>query len=206
MARKGQNICGMQFGKLLALTESPVRSTDGRIQWVCRCECGMDTVVPKNKLLSGHTKSCGCLAIEKATQRILDGVCTSKRHGMSGSTEYHIWENMLARCERPTAQGYKYYGGRGILVCDSWHIFDNFYADMGPRPENLTLDRIDVNGNYEKSNCRWATMVEQAGNKRPSEECRNGHNYAASGYSLRRGTRQCRVCATNRKLRAMKNA
>jgi len=104
---------------------------------------------------------------------------------------------MIARCTNPRHLAFKYYGARGITVCESWRDFENFLADMGERPEGRTLDRKDNGGNYEPSNCRWATRSEQSLNRRRREVCKKGH--ALSGDNLyiapgRPGTRQCRIC------------
>jgi len=98
----------------------------------------------------------------------------SFRHGMEGTATYRSWQAMLSRCSNPDARGYKNYGGRGITVCDRWRSFENFLADMGVRPDGLTLDRIDNDGNYEPGNCRWATWIEQAANRRPMSISRTG--------------------------------
>lgn len=131
--------------------------------FLCQCDCGKVWPVALRYIKSGMTKSCGCL---KAELRKLP-----RSHGMSGrfnkSTEYKIWASMIQRCTNAKEWAFQYYGGRGITVCDRWRKFENFYADMGPRPsKELSLDRIDPNGNYEKSNCRWATKSEQSYNRR----------------------------------------
>lgn len=149
---------GIKYGMLTA--EKRVESTrHGQARWVCRCDCGRRVTVIGVNLTSGMTQSCGCLRARRSRE-------VNATHGMSKKTEYTIWLNMRRRCTDPNVKGYKYYGGRGITVCERWNTFENFLADMGRRPSwELTLDRINVNGNYEPGNCRWATWKQQANNK-----------------------------------------
>lgn len=127
--------------------------------WLCRCECGNEKVIPGSRLRKGVTQSCGCL------QRELTGLRTTT-HGRTKTPEHRAWLAMKNRCYNERGETFKYYGGRGISVCARWlDSFDNFLADMGPRPTSRhSLDRIDVDGNYERGNCRWATQLVQVRN------------------------------------------
>lgn len=150
---------GKTFGTLTVL-ELGVPSKQGQARWVCLCECGKKTLVMGKDLRNGHIKWCGCVI----KQRLLE---LSTTHNLSKTSEYRIWGLMKYRCFNKNCKAYQYYGGRGISVCYEWiESFENFIQDMGFRPSKKhSLDRYpNKNGNYEISNCRWATQKEQMHN------------------------------------------
>lgn len=165
------NLAGQRIGRLLVVA----RSGDGMpVRWSCRCDCGREKIVRAFCLRQGFTKSCGCLNREMAAER---GRFQHRTHGMHKSIEHASWSGMLARCRAPTNKDFKNYGGRGVTVCERWLKFEHFFADLGPRPTpQHSLDRIDVNGHYDPSNCRWATRSQQQRNKRPNTVVRRGNH------------------------------
>ena len=150
---------GASFGRLLALYRSPTHAV-----WHCVCTCGTYCDVKQHRLLSGNTRSCGCLkrsVLGDATRT--HGKANSRISGYA-SRAYGVWQAMRDRCSNSNRVDYKYYGGRGISVCARWQKFENFLEDMGEPPKGLTLDRVDNDKGYTKSNCRWATRREQTYN------------------------------------------
>jgi hypothetical protein len=159
---------GQRFGKLVAIKYITERNKQHI--WLWQCDCGNAKELPLYPVKFGNTKSCGCLRNYSGDNN------PNHKHGNCYSKEYSIWSAMKRRCKNPGNKAYKYYGGRGITVCERWlNSFDNFYADLGPIPsEKHSLDRIDVNKNYEPSNCRWATQSEQVRNSRVREKSVSG--------------------------------
>lgn len=154
-----QDLTGKRFGRLVVLSFAGMKKH--KSCWNCKCDCGQMHITVARSLIRGRTKSCGCWHKEAVG-------CRSYRHGGTGTAEYRIWGDMIRRCTSPSTSAYKHYGGRGITVCDRWRkSFPAFLEDMGLRPSaKHSIDRVNNDGNYEKSNCRWSTQKEQMRNKR----------------------------------------
>lgn len=187
------DITGKTFGHLTVLSPAsrPKTTKENGQFWLCRCTCGKEKVVHGHSLRRGQTKSCGCLQKEKAT-----------KHGMKGTRLYTIYLSIKQRCYYTKHIHYKDYGGRGIKMCDEWldkeNGFTNFYkwAIANGYSDDLSIDRINVDGNYEPNNCRWANMFTQAWNRRPPSSNKSGHigvqiqpNQKYTAYIRRKGKR-----------------
>ena len=157
-----KDLTGLKFGRLTVIKRAG-SNKDGRATWVCTCECGEISIKTGKLLLNGHCKSCGCGEYESRVNNITS-------HRLSNTRLYTIWRGMKQRCYYPKHKDYHNYGARGIIICDDWlSNFEFFYnwAITNGYQDNLTIDRINVNGNYEPNNCRWVTWREQRLNQRP---------------------------------------
>lgn len=156
---------GERRGMMTALTPTHVKLSSGRNMpaWRCRCDCGVEKDIMTVNWVKDKHRSCGCNR---------PATISARYQGHGKNPLYRVWTQMRQRCHETYAANHKWYGARGITVCDRWRFgedgksgFECFIEDMGPRPDGLTLDRINVNGDYEPGNCRWATWKEQANNK-----------------------------------------
>lgn len=189
-----QDLTGKRFGKLTVVERACPEKKD-KVYWVCRCDCGNYSIATSGNLKSGNTTGCGCLQIEARRK-------ANTTHGQTETRLYKAWESMRQRCNNPKKDHYKDYGGRGISVCEEWdRSFSSFcdWAMSHGYGENLTLDRIDADGNYCPENCRWATVKEQQNNRR------NNHllTYKNETHSMMEWSEILGVdyCALKRKIR-----
>lgn len=181
-AWNAKDLTGQKFGRLTVIKKAEnIRTAKGKIitRWICKCECGKETTVRAGQLVIGKTQSCGCLRYERLKE-------TNTKHKMSKTKLYQKWSHMMQRCENPNVERYSHYGGRGIKVCDEWHNFKNFkeWAKSSGYSENLTLDRINVDGNYCPDNCRWVSWNVQANNTTRNHYITyNGETHSLSEWS-----------------------
>ena len=171
--REVRDRTGEKFGRLTIKSLVLRGSPHGKSIYNCSCTCGAEKEIKLAALLNKSTNSCGCLFREHMRDR-------NTKHGLMNDNKrtYRTWKDMRQRCNNPNNKDYPNYGGRGIVVCDRWDDFGKFYDDMGSRPDGMTIDRIDVNGNYEPFNCRWAILKEQGRNKRNNHIMANGKTLA----------------------------
>jgi len=172
MGRLAKDLTGKRFGKLIALKRAG-SDKHRKALWLCECDCGKKIVVSANHLQRAAVKSCGCLF-----------------HGESRTRLWIIWSGMRERCSTPSCSGFANYGGRGIEVCDEWHDYTTFkkWAIENGYEPNLTLERLDTNGNYEPQNCCWATVKEQNENKRNNRYLEfNGEKHTVAGWAKKLG-------------------
>lgn len=201
---KKVEIVGMKLNRLRVISEYPKRTNAGKVQFLCKCDCGNEVVVIGSKLINGHTKSCKCMQRE-AVKKTGD---LNRTHSRSRTRVYKVWGSMKSRCYNKGNDSYYRYGGRGITVCDRWrYSFESFLEDMGECGLGLSIDRIDNNGNYEPSNCKWSTQIEQENNKSTNRIVLfNGERFTVSQLSrkidvkyqilygwIRRGTYESKI-------------
>jgi hypothetical protein len=199
------DLTGERYGRLVALCNTGRKQLRNFI-WRFRCDCGNEIERPSGEVRRGGVSSCGCYRNEMRGDHMRKHAAgynkARAKHGLTGSPTWVTWDSMIQRCENPNHKSFAEYGGAGIVVCPEWHDFARFLADMGERPEGLTLDRFPNGaGNYEPGNCRWATYREQGNNRRTNKRIAfNGREQtvaewarelgisrAALGYRLRNG-------------------
>lgn len=187
------DLTGHVYGRLTVVRHNGQRvkpNGDSYTTWLCQCSCGGENVVSTGNLRSGNVSSCGCYGKERA-------LAVNKVHGYSGHPMYPVWKTMIARCENPKNEKYPRYGARGIKVCERWKDFANFLSDMGEKPSpKHSIDRIDSDGDYEPSNCRWATSATQMRNTSHNTwVVYEGERLILKDAAARAGVRNETVCA-----------
>lgn len=189
------DITGQHFGRLLVLHATEQRKRK-QVVWQCVCDCGNTTGVCGTELRNGDTRSCGCLQRERASN-------ANRRHGATNTPEWNCWHGMIERCSYPKSRIFKYYGGRGITVCERWKSFEAFLQDMGRKPSTShSIERADNDGNYEPANCRWALKTEQANNSRRCHFLvHQGEKHSISQWAVKVGLPPSTIVARLNKLK-----
>lgn len=179
-----RDLTGQTFERLYVEAFAGKRIVAGRISyfWTCQCVCGQRVIIRSSNLTGRATQSCGCLARDISSIR-------HTKHGKRWSVEYRTWHGIMTRCYKQTDKHWPHYGGRGIKMCERWMSFQNFYEDMGPRPNDKhSIDRINTDGNYEPGNCRWATAKEQGRNRRNNKKITfNGETLCVAEWEQKMG-------------------
>lgn len=186
---KAKDLTGQRFGRLTVIRRAE-NSKRGHAKWFCVCDCGKQVIVWGTSLQTGNTKSCGCYAKEKQREQHLI-------HSGNGTRLYRTWMSMKRRCDTSTVKNYADYGGRGINVCDEWlHNFEAFrnWSLENGYADDLTIDRINVDGDYCPDNCRWSTQLEQQNNKRNNHyEVFNGETHTLAEWQKITGIPQATI-------------
>ena len=164
------DLTGQRFGRLIVLGRTKERPNTHDVYWLCKCDCGAEKNVTTGHLSAGTVRSCGCLKKEQAVSRFKAAAIDNIRHGEARSALYGVWHSMIQRCENPNSPSFKWYGGKGVKVCEEWHDYAKFaewakangYVErIGiQRKDRLSIDRVDSNGDYCPGNCRWITVHE----------------------------------------------
>lgn len=181
-----QQAVGMRFHRLVV--KGWRKGKNGSTVMLCDCDCGKAVDVIYGNLVKkvNPTQSCGCWRAERGS--------LTKRHGMSFTKTHRIWSGMKTRCYNPKAESYPDYGGRGIKVCEGWHFFENFLADMGECPHGHSIERLNVNGDYDPDNCKWLPLPEQQNNRRDTIHITlDGETKTLKEWSLIKGVSQMLV-------------
>jgi len=182
-----KDIVGLRFGLLEVI--SYVKTENKKSYWFCMCDCGSEKIIYGNDMKRGATISCGCFN----KKRTIEMGHNNRKHGETKSRLHNIWSGMKGRCQNNNNPKYKDYGGRGITVCDEWQTFEPFrdWALANGYQEGLTIDRVDNDGDYTPSNCRWATVVEQAKNKRNNKIISiNGEAHCLAEWAAKTGLKE----------------
>ena len=181
-------LIGQRVGRLVVVSLHQKGTKNVGPKFLCKCDCGNEKVIPSTSLHSGDAKSCGCLNMETLLAR-------SITHGMSKTPIYRTWFGIKSRCTNVKNDDYEYYGGRGITICDRWlKSFENFFADMGERPEGTEIDRIDNNKGYSPENCRWVTHKQNCRNFRQNRIIEHlGRSMTLVEWSEETGINQDRI-------------